>query len=75
MAMYEQDRFIAGDCREVLPMLARQRRRFQTCVTSPPYFRLRDYGGQQGQIGLETSVADYVASLVEVFNKVREVLK
>ena len=53
MAMYEQDRFIAGDCREVLPMLARQRRRFQTCVTSPPYFRLRDYGGQQGQIGLE----------------------
>jgi DNA (cytosine-5-)-methyltransferase len=75
MAMYEQDRFIAGDCREVLPMLARQRRRFQTCVTSPPYFRLRDYGGQPGQIGLETSVADYVASLVEVFNKVREVLK
>ena len=75
MAMYEQDQFIAGDCREVLPTLARQRRRFQTCVTSPPYFRLRDYGGLPGQIGLEESVAAYIEALVGVFRQVRDVLK
>lgn len=75
MAMYEQDRFIAGDCREVLPVLARQRRRFQTCITSPPYFRLRDYGGLPGQIGMEDSVTDYVSALVGVFRQVRNVLK
>ena len=43
-------------------------------VTSPPYFGLRDYGGQPEQIGLEASPAEYVAALAEVFAEVRRVL-
>jgi len=45
----------------------------QTCVTSPPYFGLRDYG-HAGQIGLEATPDEYVAKLVEVFREVRRVL-
>lgn len=46
----------------------------QTCVTSPPYFGLRDYGAA-GQIGLESTPEAYVARLVAVFSEVRRVLK
>jgi DNA modification methylase len=46
----------------------------QTCVTSPPYFGLRDYG-HDGQIGLEATPDAYVAALVETFAAVRRVLK
>lgn len=46
----------------------------QCCVTSPPYYGLRDYG-QPGQIGLEESPAAYVSKMVEVFEEVRRVLK
>jgi DNA modification methylase len=45
----------------------------QTCVTSPPYFGLRDYG-HAGQIGLEATPDEYVAKMVEVFREVRRVL-
>jgi len=45
----------------------------QCCVTSPPYFGLRDYG-HEGQIGLEKTPAEYVAAMVEVFRCVRDVL-
>ena len=44
------------------------------CVTSPPYFGLRDYG-MPGQIGLEATPAAFVARLVEVFRHVRRVLR
>lgn len=44
------------------------------CVTSPPYFGLRDYG-VDGQIGLETTVDEYVAKMVDVFGEVRRVLR
>ncbi len=47
---------------------------FQTCVTSPPYWSLRDYG-IPGQIGLEASVFAYIDHLVKVFAEVRRVLK
>lgn len=47
---------------------------FQTCVTSPPYYGLRDYG-MDGQLGLEKTVAEYVSNLVEVFREVKRVLK
>src|SRR5438132_701602 len=47
--------------------------RVQTCITSPPYFRLRDYG-VANQIGLESTPAEYIARLVEVFRLVRELL-
>ncbi len=45
----------------------------QTCVTSPPYFGLRDYG-HDGQLGLEETPEGYVAAMVEVFRCVRDVL-
>lgn len=44
------------------------------CITSPPYYNLRDYG-VQGQVGLEPSVQEYVARLVMLFEEVRRVLK
>ncbi|MBV9282392.1 MAG: site-specific DNA-methyltransferase, partial [Chloroflexi bacterium] len=47
---------------------------FQTCVTSPPYWSLRDYG-LPGQIGLEASVYDYLDSLTRTFDEVRRVLR
>jgi DNA modification methylase len=45
-----------------------------TCVTSPPYYGLRDYG-MHGQIGLEETPDQYIASLVEVFREVHRVLR
>jgi DNA modification methylase len=46
----------------------------QTCVTSPPYWGLRDYGAD-GQIGLEATPDEYVERIVEVFREVRRVLR
>lgn len=46
----------------------------QTCVTSPPYWGLRDYG-EPGQIGLEPTPQEYVAAMVGVFREVRRVLR
>ena len=46
----------------------------QTCVTSPPYWGLRDYGND-GQIGLEATVAEYVNNMVDVFREVKRVLR
>ena len=46
----------------------------QTCVTSPPYYGLRDYG-TPGQLGLEQTPAEYVANMVDVFREVWRVLK
>lgn len=45
----------------------------QMCVTSPPYYGLRDYG-HDGQIGLEETPDAYIAKMVEVFREVRRVL-
>lgn len=45
-----------------------------TCVTSPPYYRLRDYG-IQGQIGMEATPEEYIGKLVQVFREVRRVLR
>jgi DNA modification methylase len=45
----------------------------QTCVTSPPYYGLRDYG-RDGQIGLEETPEEYIEAMVEVFRCVRDVL-
>ena len=65
-------RLLVGDCRRTLAELPAGSA--HCCVTSPPYFGLRDYG-EAGQIGLEQSPAQYVASLVEVFRGVRRVLR
>lgn len=63
---------LVGDCRQRLAELPE--RSVQTCVTSPPYFGLRDYG-VDGQIGLEATVEAYVAELVDVFRGVRRALR
>ena len=44
------------------------------CVTSPPYYRMRDYGAE-GQIGLENSVQEYIEKLLVVFTEVKRVLR
>jgi len=63
-----------GDCRETMRRWASEGIKAQTCVTSPPYFGLRDYG-HEGQIGLEETPEDYIAEMVEVFRCVRDVLE
>lgn len=62
-----------GDCRETMRRWAQQGIKAQMCVTSPPYFGLRDYG-HPGQLGLEQTPEQYVAAMVEVFRCVRDVL-
>lgn len=62
-----------GDCRTTMTAWATQGIKAQTCVTSPPYFGLRDYG-HIGQIGLEETPEQYIAAMVEVFRCVRDVL-
>lgn len=62
-----------GDCRETMRRWAQEGIKAQTCVTSPPYYGLRDYG-HDGQIGLEETPEEYIAAMVEVFRCVRDVL-
>jgi DNA modification methylase len=62
-----------GDCRQLLKDMAAAGVRAQMCVTSPPYYGLRDYG-MPGQIGLEPSFEEYVEQLVSVFRLVWELL-
>ena len=62
-----------GDCRETMRRWASEGVKAQMCVTSPPYFGLRDYG-HDGQIGLEQTPEEYIAAMVEVFRCVRDVL-
>lgn len=63
---------LQGDCREVLKTLPDNS--VNCCVTSPPYYGLRDYGAA-GQIGLENTAGEYVRALVEVFKEVKRVLR
>lgn len=63
---------LIGDCRELLLNLPAECA--QCCITSPPYWGLRDYG-HAAQLGLESSPDQYVANLVEVFRKVKRVLR
>lgn len=65
-------RIIEGDCIEGMRTLADGS--VNCCVTSPPYFGLRDYG-HKGQIGLEETPDAYVQKMVEVFREVRRVLR
>jgi len=61
-----------GDCLEILR--AFEDNSINCCITSPPYWGLRDYG-VDGQLGLEKTPEEYVAKLVEIFREVRRVLK
>ena len=61
-----------GDCLEVLKTLPDDS--VHCCVTSPPYYALRDYG-MEAQIGRETTPKEYISRLTEVFTEVRRVLR
>ena len=63
---------IHGDVRQKLSLLPDDT--FHCCVTSPPYWGMRDYG-YEGQIGAEKEINDYIAHLVKVFRDVRRVLR
>jgi len=63
---------IQGDCLEKLQTL--QEQSVHCCITSPPYYGLRDYG-VAGQVGLEATPDEYVNKLVEIFREVRRVLR
>jgi len=65
-------RIIIGDALEQLRLLPAES--VHCCVTSPPYYGLRDYGCA-GQIGLEPTPDEYIAALVAVFREVRRVLR
>lgn len=70
--MKTNNTIINWNCLEVLPTLPDES--VNCCITSPPYWGLRDYGHKE-QIGLENTPEEYVAKLVEVFREVRRVLK
>lgn len=63
---------LQGDALEMLRTIEAET--VQTCVTSPPYWGLRDYGAE-GQLGLEKTPEEYVEKLVGVFREVRRVLR
>lgn len=63
---------LRGDAIDVLRTL--DDRSVSTCVTSPPYWGLRDYG-VDGQLGLERTPEDFVGKLVEVFREVHRILR
>lgn len=63
---------LQGDCRDVLKTLPEKS--VYCCVTSPPYWGLRDYG-VDGQLGMESTPEEYVQNMVEVFREVKRVLR
>jgi DNA modification methylase len=64
---------IPGDCLKILPTLPGESAH---CVcTSPPYFRLRNYQGGDGEVGQEKTPQEYVSNLVKIFREVRRVLR
>ena len=63
-----RDTILFGDCLQTLKEFDEKAR---CCITSPPYYGLRDYGGEDCQIGQEESPEEYIQKLVEVFREVR----
>ena len=70
--MIEIDKIYLEDCLEGMKRI--DDGSVDCCVTSPPYYALRDYN-VEGQIGLERSLDEYIDKLVDVFAEVRRVLK
>ena len=74
-----KDTILYGDCRQTLDTLKSQITigicdKPRMCVTSPPYYGLRDYGGESSQIGQEQSPEEYIQEMVNVLSKVRDCL-
>ena len=65
-------KIIQGDCLEILPTLEAES--VQMCCTSPPYYGLRDYQ-VSGQLGLESTLEEYLEKMVAVFREVKRVLR
>nr|VFK40033.1 MAG: site-specific DNA-methyltransferase (adenine-specific)/site-specific DNA-methyltransferase (cytosine-N4-specific) [Candidatus Kentron sp. TC] len=63
---------LMGDCREILPLIESES--VQCCITSPPYWGLRDYD-HACQVGAEESPEQYVENLIGIFRQVRRVLR
>lgn len=63
-----------GDCRESMRQMAKDGIKVQSCITSPPYYGLRDYG-VDGQIGNEQTPKEFIDNLVEVFACVWDILE
>ena len=66
-----KDTILFGDCLQTLKEFDEKPR---CCITSPPYYGLRDYGGEDKQIGQEESPEEYIQKLVLVFREVRNLL-
>ena len=66
-----KDLILFGDCKETLKEFDEPAR---MCVTSPPYYGLRNYGDEENQIGQEQSPEEYIDNLVQIFREVRNVL-
>jgi DNA modification methylase len=64
-----------GDCRTIMARWAKEGVKVQTCITSPPYFGLRAYGGGDQEIGIEHDINEYVNNIVYVFSRVWDLLK
>ena len=67
-----KDLILFGDCKKTLSAFLPKSARM--CVTSPPYYGLRDYGGEDEQIGQENTPEEFINNLVDVFKEVRNVL-
>ena len=65
------NKVLFGDCRETLKTIDTKAR---MCVTSPPYYGLRNYGNEDNQIGQEDTPEQFIENLVDVFRSVRDVL-
>ena len=63
-----RDTILFGDCLQTLKEFDEKAR---CCITSPPYYGLRNYGSEDCQIGLEESPEEYIQKLVLVFREVR----
>ncbi len=70
--MMELNKVYNIDCIEGMRQLSNGT--IDCCITSPPYYGLRDYGAE-GQIGLEDTLENYIAKMVEVFREVKRVLR
>ena len=66
-----RDIVLFGDCKDTLKQFDEKAR---MCVTSPPYYGLRNYGDETNQIGQEDTPEEYIQNLVSVFQSVKNVM-
>ena len=70
--MLELNKIHCGDTKELLKTLPDES--INCCVTSPPYWGLRDYG-RDGQVGLEETPEEFIQNMVEIFREVKRALR